>query len=105
VPKGYGPNEGSGHNPDVALNSVLLNGLHGGSGAVPNSLSGGAVADGSGGDAAPPVPLRSGQPIDLAANRAPAGQMPVLLAILAIIALSLVTATYARLYLMRRTAS
>jgi hypothetical protein len=40
--------------------------------------------------------------IDLAANRAPAAQVPVLLAILAIIALSLVTATYARLYLLRR---
>ena len=101
VPKGYGPDEGSGHNPDAALNSVLLNGLHGGTGAVPNSLSGGAVQGNSGGQA-PPVPIRSGQPIDLAANRAPAGQMPVLLAILAIIALSLVTATYARLYLMRR---
>jgi hypothetical protein len=40
--------------------------------------------------------------IDLAANKAPAAQMPVLLAIIAIIALSLVTATYARLYLLRR---
>lgn len=104
VPKGYGPNEGSGHDPDAALNSVLLNGLHGGTGVVPNPLSGGAVPGAADGKAAPPVPTRSGQPIDLAANRAPAGQMPVLLAILAIIALSLVTATYARMYLMRRTA-
>jgi hypothetical protein len=40
--------------------------------------------------------------IDLAANKAPAAQVPVLLAIIAIIALSLVTATYARLYLLRR---
>jgi hypothetical protein len=102
VPKGYGPNEGNGHDPDAALNTVLLNGLSGGTGAVPNDLSG--ALPGSRGSAAPPVPTRSGQPIDLAANRAPAGQMPVLLAILAIIALSLVTATYARLYLMRRSA-
>jgi hypothetical protein len=40
--------------------------------------------------------------IDLAANKAPAAQVPVLLAIIAIIALSLVTATYARLFLLRR---
>jgi hypothetical protein len=42
--------------------------------------------------------------LDLAANKAPAAQVPVLLAIIAIIALSLVTATYARLYLLRRNA-
>jgi hypothetical protein len=35
-------------------------------------------------------------------NDAPGGTMPVVLAIIAIIALSLVTATYARLYLLRR---
>jgi hypothetical protein len=40
--------------------------------------------------------------VELAANPAPSAQMPVLLAIVAIIALSLVTATYARLYLLRR---
>jgi hypothetical protein len=40
--------------------------------------------------------------VNLAANKAPAAQMPVLLAIIAIIALSLVTATYARLFLLRR---
>lgn len=40
--------------------------------------------------------------VDLAANKAPAAQMPVILAIIAIIALSLVTATYARLFLLRR---
>ena len=37
-----------------------------------------------------------------ASNKAPTAQLPVLLAIIAIIALSLVTATYARLYLLRR---
>ena len=40
--------------------------------------------------------------INLASNKAPAAQMPVVLAIIAIIALGLVTATYARLYLLRR---
>ncbi|PZS29725.1 MAG: hypothetical protein DLM58_14985, partial [Pseudonocardiales bacterium] len=40
--------------------------------------------------------------LGLASNKAPAAQLPVLLAIIAIIALSLVTATYARLYMLRR---
>ena len=40
--------------------------------------------------------------IGLSSNKAPAAQLPVLLAIIAIIALSLVTATYARLYMLRR---
>lgn len=40
--------------------------------------------------------------VELAANKAPSAQLPVVLAIIAIIALSLVTATYARLYLLRR---
>lgn len=39
----------------------------------------------------------------LAANPAPSAQLPVVLAILAIIALALVAATYARLFLLRRT--
>jgi hypothetical protein len=42
--------------------------------------------------------------VEYAANRAPAQQLPVLLAIVAIIALGLVTATYARLFLIRRSA-
>jgi hypothetical protein len=40
--------------------------------------------------------------VELASSPSPSAQMPVLLAIIAIIALSLVTATYARLYLLRR---
>lgn len=57
--------------------------------------------------AAQPAPAPSEQPsthrqVQLAANNPPAAQLPVLLAIIAIIALSLVTATYARLYLLRR---
>jgi hypothetical protein len=85
--------EVSGHNPDAGPDSVLLNGLGGGTGAVPHI--GGAGAD------ATPVPTRGGQPADLAA-RTPAAGVPVVLAILAIVVLSLVTATYARLYLTRR---
>lgn len=53
----------------------------------------------------PPIDFGAPKPqntVELAANRAPAAQLPVLLAILAIIALSLVTATYARLFLLRR---
>ncbi|MDT4944285.1 MAG: hypothetical protein QOH14_1018 [Pseudonocardiales bacterium] len=53
-------------------------------------------------DATSPDTTTTTKRIDLAANKAPAAQMPVLLAIIAIIALSLVTATYARLYLLRR---
>jgi hypothetical protein len=47
-------------------------------------------------------PVTTKKTIELASNKAPAAQVPVVLAILAIIALSLVTATYARLYLLRR---
>lgn len=70
---------------------------------------GSLLPDGQGASSAAPQPSSSSAPvttttktIDLAANKAPAAQMPVVLAIIAIIALSLVTATYARLYLLRR---
>jgi hypothetical protein len=106
VPKGYGGGAGDGHLPDSDLGGVLLNGLNGGSGVVPGSLgslpAGNASGAGSGKGAAA---QRDGHPIEMAGNKTPAGQMPVLLAILAIIVLSLVTATYARLYLMRRHVS
>lgn len=104
VPKGYGCCDQGGHAPDAALNSVLLNGLPGGHGAVPGDLSG-SVAPGSAGKNGAPaaVPDRARKPVDVASSKAVAGQMPVLLAILAIIALSLVTATYARQYLTRRS--
>ncbi|HEY3087255.1 MAG TPA: hypothetical protein VGJ59_04245 [Jatrophihabitantaceae bacterium] len=91
VPKGYGPDiRGGGHVPDM-LDSELLNGT--GATAVP----GAAAAEGV------PVPTHSARPIDLAANRAPAG-LVALLGIIAIVVLSLVTAMYARLYLIRRQA-
>ena len=85
-----------------------------GSGSFGNPLPdlGGAIgttaapANGSNSSAAALVtgPRSSGpNQAELAANPAPSAQMPVLLAIIAIIALSLVTATYARLYLLRRS--
>ncbi len=43
--------------------------------------------------------------VDLAANKTPTAELPVLLAIIAVIALALVGATYARLFLLRRNAS
>ena len=93
VPHGYG---GDGRAP--AVNQALIGDLANGSGGQ-NGASGQALA----GPAAKGNPATTvGRPINLAANKAPAGQMPVLLSILAIIALSLVTATYARLYLLRR---
>ena len=96
--------------------------MGGGGGGGGGGGFGGVQADGSNatqlGNGLPGVPVAGSGPgstkspaakpktttkhIDLAANRAPAAQMPVLLAIIAIIALSVVTATYARLYLLRR---
>ncbi len=92
VPHGYG-GDGRAESVNQALIGDLANGV------AQNGASGQALA----GSAAKGNPATTaGQPINLAANKAPAGQMPVLLSILAIIALSLVTATYARLYLLRR---
>src|SRR6266571_638728 len=92
VPHGYG-----GDGRAEAVNQALIGDLA--NGVARNGASGQALA----GPAAKGNPATTaGQPINLAANKAPAGQMPVLLSILAIIALSLVTATYARLYLLRR---
>lgn len=62
-----------------------------------------ATAPGASSNAAPTQPSTGKhKTIDLAANKAPSAQLPVILAIIAIIALSLVAATYARLYLLRR---
>lgn len=94
VPKGYG---GGGSGP---TNPGLPGPLSDGSRAVSALEPIGKPFAG-----AKHVPLRKGQRIDLAATKAPAGRMPVMLAILAIVALSLVTATYARLHLLRRRAS
>jgi hypothetical protein len=103
VPKGYGCCDSGQHAAAGALESVLLNGLAHGTSASADGLgvlpAGGQDA---GGGSARILPSSSAAPLDLASNKAPAGQVPVLLAILAIIALSLVTATYARMCLMRR---
>jgi hypothetical protein len=93
VPKGYGPDLRDGHAPD-ALDSALVNGRSG-------STTGGQRADGA--HAGMPIQTGSAGPMDVAANKAPA-ELPALLGIIAIVALSLVTAMYARLYLMRRQA-
>lgn len=61
-----------------------------------------STAPGAVPSAAPNPTTSTKKQVDLAANRAPAAQVPVLLAIIAIIALALVTATYAKLYLLRR---
>jgi hypothetical protein len=53
-------------------------------------------------DVAPAASQVKAHTVELASSPSPSGQMPVLLAIIAVIALSLVTATYARLYLLRK---
>ena len=46
----------------------------------------------------------SGKTVDLSAQKTPsAAQIPIVLSILAILALSLVSAMYARMYLLRRS--
>jgi hypothetical protein len=94
VPRGGGPRIRAGHAPD-ALDRALLNGPGGlGTGVAGNTRAAGASL---------PVSIHSAQPLGLPANKPPAW-LPALLAITAIVALSLVTAMYARLYLMRRQA-
>lgn len=101
VPKGDGQaifgNAGGGYAPDAL-------GSGGGGGANPASSS---SAKPSGSPSAPVVHQDSTgkhKTIDLAASRADStGQFSVILAIVAIIALSVVAATYARLYLLRRS--
>ncbi|MEP7179586.1 MAG: hypothetical protein ABI775_10880 [Pseudonocardiales bacterium] len=99
--------------PEQAMGRVGTGGGGGFGGAQPDGNSASRI-----GVNVPQVPVANGsdpQPTDaagkasvytktlgLASNKAPAAQLPVLLAIIAIIALSLVTATYARLYMLRR---
>jgi hypothetical protein len=91
------PGLGGGFNgpgPDAGSVTQLGSGLQGGNvtGGVPSATT----------TFSPKPTTTTTKRLDLAANRAPTAQVPVLLAIIAIIALSLVTATYARLYLLRR---
>ncbi|MDP9093823.1 MAG: hypothetical protein M3N95_13040 [Actinomycetota bacterium] len=74
---------------------------------IGHGLSDGASLNPAGGGATPTQGTKPGgsathKQVNLAANKAPAAQIPLLLAIIAIIALSLVTATYAKLVLLRR---
>lgn len=98
VPKGYGNGAGA-----VGAGGGFGNALPDLGGGLVNGApdSGGAAAAPSAGSSQAAAHL-SDSAADLAANPSPSPQLPVLLAILAIIALSLVTATYARLYLLRR---
>jgi hypothetical protein len=101
VPHGDGDavfgNAGGGYVANALPGSVSQ--LDGSSSLLPAS-SGGGAAKGS----AVPDQKSTGKhkTIDLAATKAQSAQLPVVLAIIAIIALSLVAATYARLYLLRR---
>jgi hypothetical protein len=104
IPELVVPNAGSGGD------SAFGGGGLGGVGALPDNgdigpISPGAVTSTA---SAPPgsAPSSAAKPVDLATDSTDNGlggaQLPVLLAIVAIIALSLVTATYARMYLLRR---
>lgn len=103
IPELVVPNAGSGG--DSAFGGGALGGIN----ALPGSgdlgpAPAGAVTSTA---AAPGSPSSSrAKPVDLATDTTDTGiggaQLPVLLAIVAIIALSLVTATYARMYLLRK---
>lgn len=105
VPKGdgaYVPGSGGYVGSDGSGYGGVLASLIGGSDTpLPNVANGKAIAAGTPNAASNTSAKPAGQQVD-AAKQAPSGQMPVILAIIAIIALSLVTATYARLYLLRK---
>lgn len=72
-------------------------------GALPGaSTSGGRSSSGNSSSNGFTSPQLANNAVN-ATNASPSGQLPVVLAIIAIIALSLVTATYARLFLLRRS--
>ena len=103
VPKGDGALAG----PDLNADPNLA--LGGFGDPLPAAASQrGSTAHASGSGSAEPAAVPAGhsvreRPVEIASSpQTPSGQMPVILAIVAIIALSLVTATYARLYLLRR---
>ena len=103
VPKGDGALAG----PDLNADPNLALGGFGDPLPAAGSRSG-STAHASSSGAAEPAAVPAGhsmseRPVEIASSpQTPSGQMPVILAIVAIIALSLVTATYARLYLLRR---
>jgi hypothetical protein len=76
----------------------------GGSGSSGGGANGkNAALTGSGVTASGSPSLANGKTVDLSAKKTSAAQIPVVLAVLAILALSLVSAAYARMYLLRRT--
>ena len=103
VPKGDGAVAG----PDLNADPNLTSGF---GAALPGFVSSGSGASHSkaSSDAPAPAAVPAGHPVSekpveiASAPQSASGQMPVILAIAAIIALSLVTATYARLYLLRK---
>lgn len=105
IPKLVVPNAGSGGNSAFGGGGGL-----GGIGALPDDGGVGPIAPAAvTSTAAAPdssAAPSKGKPVDLATSKSDGGlggpQLPVLLAIVAIIALSLVTATYARMYLLRK---
>jgi len=98
VPSGDG--NGPGTVDNSGFGSALPN-LGNGFGSVPSAVTS-TAPDGAITTLDPANTQQKAKTVQLAANPSPSAQMPVLLAIIAIIALSLVTATYARLYLLRK---
>jgi hypothetical protein len=98
VPSGDG--NGPGTVDNSGFGSALPN-LGNGFGSVPSAVTS-IAPDGAITTLDPANTQQKAKTVQLAANPSPSAQMPVLLAIIAIIALSLVTATYARLYLLRK---
>lgn len=101
VPKGDG--DGPGTVDLSGFGDALPNlGSGGGAGFVAPNLAGGTLPATAPNATSTPVAQLKQDTVELASSPSPSAQMPVLLAIIAIIALSLVTATYARLYLLRK---
>lgn len=100
VPRGGGI-AGSGGGDGGAYNGVLPAGTQGGVAALPSNGSGASGAkNGSNPSAAA---ANSPRTVDLATSvKSPSAQLPVILAIIAVLALALVAGVYARLYLLRR---
>jgi hypothetical protein len=103
VPCTIVPNPGPGvggflPGPDTGGITQLGAGLHEPSISFPGPQS-------TGSNGKPVTSTSTKRTIQTALNKAPSAQVPVILAIIAIIALALVTATYARLYLLRRTSA
>lgn len=102
VPKGDGPAAGGGLG--LPAFGDALPALGGGLLGVPQPLAASTPSASPTATVGPARPAAAEQPslAEFAASPSSTAQMPVLLAIIAIIALSLVTATYAKLYIVRK---